>query len=463
VPTNPNGDAPLRIFISHAHADAVLVSAFKELLERIFGRTTLTIDYSSDDSPGGGIQAGTPWLDWILDKVRTADIVVVVLTPESLGRPWLMWESGAATGIALASQRSESVMPLLFRVNREDVTSPLSHLQAVQGDTDKGIERAVQAVWARLHTRPEEEQLEMLLHVAKTQYFHRLEAALRDRPQSLDEGTIQEWCQRLDELRAAGRYAEVTHIHRALLVAVGPADGETDVPLDVRLHRRLGELYLAARQGAEAVAQFELALRVFGRDVFLLHKLALAQLQADDHTQALNTLRRIEEIDSSAVLDNPEVAGLKGRLYREKWERHRDKSDLQAARDAYEAAWKHSPDSYYMAGNVGELSLALDDRRSAQDAYRKAVDTISRSGERSLWSLATLAAAAIVEGDEAEALALLGEIGSLSPSARDIESISRGLRRLQELLRLPEQTAATWLGALRGGRPSSGVPAGPSP
>jgi tetratricopeptide (TPR) repeat protein len=463
VATTSNGDGPLRIFISHAHADAALVSAFKELLERIFGRTTVAIDYSSDESPGGGIQAGTPWLEWILDKVRTADIVVVVLTPESLNRPWLMWESGAATGIALASQRSEAVMPLLFRVNREDVTSPLSHLQAVQGDTDKGVERAVQAVWTRLRTRPGEEQLEMLLQVAKAQYLERLEEALRDRPQSLDEGTIQEWCQRLDELSAAGRYAEVTHIHRALLLAVGPVDGETDVPLDVRLHRRLGELYLAARQGEAAAAQFKLALRVFGRDVFLLHKLALAQLHADDHTQALHTLRRIEEIDESAVVDNPEVAGLKGRLHREKWERHRDRADLHAARDAYEAAWRHSPDSYYMAGNVGELCLALDDRQGARDAYRRAVETISRSGERSVWSLATLAAAAIVEGEEPEALTLLGEIGSQSPSARDLESISRGLRRVQELLGLPDATAATWLGALRGGRPSSGVPAAPGP
>src|SRR5687768_9330607 len=86
VATTSDGDGPLRIFISHAHADAALVSAFKELLERIFGRTTVAVDYSSDESPGGGIQAGTPWLEWILDKVRTADIVVVVLTPESLNR-----------------------------------------------------------------------------------------------------------------------------------------------------------------------------------------------------------------------------------------------------------------------------------------------------------------------------------------------------------------------------------------
>src|SRR3712207_8441511 len=41
---------------------------------------------------------------------------------------------------------------------------------------------------------------------------------------------------------------------------------------------------------------------------------SLAQLHADDHNQALRTLQRIEEIDESAVLNNPEVAGLKGRL-----------------------------------------------------------------------------------------------------------------------------------------------------
>src|SRR5437870_1197183 len=97
----------------------------------------------------------------------------------------------------------------------------------------------------------------------------RIREALQNRPPALTEGGVQEWCERLDALRAAGRYSEVGHIHRALLLAFAPAGNDAGlVPLDLRLHRRLGELYLDARKGREAVVQFNLALKLFAKDVF---------------------------------------------------------------------------------------------------------------------------------------------------------------------------------------------------
>ena len=66
-------------------------------------------------------------------------------------------------------------------------------------------------------------------------------------------------------------------------------------------------------------------------------------------------LRRIEEIDSSAVLNNPEVAGLKGRLYREKWERHREEADLRAALAPHARAFAYDALEYYW---LAEYELA---------------------------------------------------------------------------------------------------------
>jgi tetratricopeptide (TPR) repeat protein len=445
----------VKIFVSHAHADAAVVAAFKTLLTQIFD--DVEVDYSSDLSGGGGIEAGTNWLQWVLDKVRACNLAVVVLTPESISRPWLMWESGAVNGIALALQEQRQIVPLLFRVNRENLTGPLSHLQAEQGETKQGIHRTVLAVWNLLGKRPGKEKLDLLFAAALPGYLEQIQEVLQDRPQSLDEGGVQEWCERLDALRQAGRYAEVGHVHRALLLAVGPAAEDADqVPLDVRLHRRLGELYLDSGRGHEAAIQFNLALRLFSRDVFLMHKLALAQLQAHNRGCALATLQGIEELDAAAVFENPEVAGLKGRLYREEWQATSNESDLRTARDAYQAALAHSPDSYYMAGNVGELSLALDEREAAERAYQQAVDAIRRTGERTWWSLTTLACAAIVRGNEREAMALLGEAGALGPPARDAESIRQGLRRLEAYLKVPPNVVAGWLGAFAGGGASVG-------
>ena len=248
----------------------------------------------------------------------------------------------------------------------------------------------------------------------------------------------------------------MAHVHRALLLAVGREPDEAgQVPLDVRLHRRLGELYLDSGRGAEAAVQFNLALRLFPRDVFLLHKLTLAQLPDGNRGQALSTLESIETIDATAARENPEIAGLKGRLYREEWQRSTDRDHLRTARDAYQAALEHSPDSYYMAANVGELSLALGEHDAATKAYEQATAAIRRTGERTWWSLATLASAAIVRGDDSEALALLGDAGALSPPPRDVESIRQGLTRLQQHLRLSADVSAAWLGALAGGQASS--------
>jgi tetratricopeptide (TPR) repeat protein len=446
----------VKVFVSHAHADAALAAALKTLITTVFDE--VDVDYSSDESAGGGIEIGANWLEWIIEKVGSCELAVVVVTPESLARPWLMWESGAVAGMALASGQRQQIAPLLFRVNSDSVAGPLRHLQAESGETEQGIHRLVDAIWVLLGRRPDHDRLDRRRRWPVQTYLEEVRAALQDRPQALDEGGIQEWCDRLDILRRRGMHSEVAHVHRALLLAVGrEADDADRVPLDVRLHRRLGEVYLESGRGAEAVDQFTLALRLFPRDVFLLHKLALAHLECRNRGQAIATLERIDAIDSAASRANPEVAGLKGRLHREEWQQSGDRDHLRTARDAYQAALDQAPDSYYMAANVGELSLALDEGEAAAAAYDRAVAAIRRTGERSWWSLATLASAAVVKGDQAEALQFLGEAGALNPPPRDMESIRQGLLRLQQQMGTTADVSAGWMGALVGGQASSEV------
>jgi tetratricopeptide (TPR) repeat protein len=448
----------VKVFVSHAHTDTALAAALKTLVTTVFD--DVDVDYSSDGSAGGGIGIGANWLGWITEKVSTCDLAVVVVTPESLARPWLMWESGAVAGMALASERGRRIAPLLFRVNQDSVAGPLQHLKAEPGETAQGIWRLIDAIWEMRGKQPPRERLEPRASWPVETYLDHVRNALHDRPQALDEGGVQEWCNRLDVLRRRGMHSEVVHVHRALLLAVGREAADDHVPLDVRLHRRLGEVYLESGRGEDAVVQFRLALRLFSRDIFLLHKLALGQLECRNRGEAIDTLEQIDAIDPTASRANPEVAGLKGRLHREEWDQTGDRRHLQTARDAYQAALEHTPDSYYMASNVGELSLALGEGDVAARAYEQAVEAIRRSGERSWWSLSTLASAAIVRGGEAEALQLLNETGALNPPPRDMESIRQGLLRLQKHMGLPADVAARWLGALLGGQASSDPAAG---
>jgi hypothetical protein len=102
------------------------------------------------------------------------------------------------------------------------------------------------------------------------------------------------------------------------------------------------------RAGLEAIKQFELGLRLAPKDLFLLHKLALAHLETVGVTGALEVLTSIEKLDADAANLSPEIAGLKGRSYRERWQSTRDVEDLRTARDAYSKPMEFSPDSYYL-------------------------------------------------------------------------------------------------------------------
>jgi hypothetical protein len=138
----------MRIFLSHSTADRVIAEAVKKLLENVFGSVNLQVDYSSDQEAGGGIPPGALWLPWITDHIQQSDWVYVLLTPGSMVRPWVLWESGAAAGVALGSGRGGVVIPVTFGVPDARVPSPLSAAQLVRGDSAEagGITRLLQNV-----------------------------------------------------------------------------------------------------------------------------------------------------------------------------------------------------------------------------------------------------------------------------------------------------------------------------
>jgi hypothetical protein len=139
---------PLRVFISHAHDDKRLAAALESLISGVFqaGATkTVLVEYSSDSAPGGGITPGASWLDWILTVVSDADVCVVILTSDSVSAPWLTWEAGAVTGVAMARASvsgrggKATVVPLLFGIRAEDIPEPLRTQQAVSGEQSEGV------------------------------------------------------------------------------------------------------------------------------------------------------------------------------------------------------------------------------------------------------------------------------------------------------------------------------------
>jgi tetratricopeptide (TPR) repeat protein len=440
----------VKVFISHSHSDKPAADALQALILDVFTAKYVTVSYSSDRKAGGGITAGDDWLDWILTEVRESAVCIVMLTSESIGKPWLMWEAGAVSGVALANENTTPIVPLLFRISNEQVPGPLRSKQAEYGTSEDGIQRVLQMLHQKVG-EPPERFLNLAIRDAMPRYLKAVDEALRARPMALSEAAVQEWSERLDELRRQNRSAEVRAVHRAMLRVFLPAEQKDPAPLDIRLHRRLGDMYLAARDGANAAIEFELALRLTPNDPFLQHRRTLAELDAGNAGRAGALLAEAEAADPTLITWNPEFAGLKGRIFRDEWKRTGSLDALRKARDAYWQVMEKQPDSYYMADNVGQLSLALGEPAQARQAFERAVAIIERLKERSVWSLATLATASFGLEKMEAGLAYLQQIRGLqpAPTARELQSIEEGLSRMRDTLTIEKSAYDAWVAALR--------------
>ena len=80
-----------RVFISHAATDGPVATRIaEESRTRLPGMETFVT------SRAGDIKSGSDWFETVKAELRKADAYVVLLTPNSYERPWVIFETGAA-------------------------------------------------------------------------------------------------------------------------------------------------------------------------------------------------------------------------------------------------------------------------------------------------------------------------------------------------------------------------------
>src|SRR5439155_1945408 len=123
------------IFVSHTHADAEIADALSGAVKQLFGDQVVT-HYSTNKELEAGIKPGEDWFRWIVERVAKSDIAVILLTPPSAQKPWILWEAGAVIGAGLASPGAErrKVRPLIFKLSASQIPTPFAGIQAVDGD-----------------------------------------------------------------------------------------------------------------------------------------------------------------------------------------------------------------------------------------------------------------------------------------------------------------------------------------
>jgi hypothetical protein len=105
-----------RVFLSHADADAPLAHLLRDEMRRC--QPDLEVFISSQP---GAIPTGTEWLGEVKRQLKSADAYVVLLTPASIQRLWIWFESGAA----FASENKHVIGLCAPGMRKDNVPSPL--------------------------------------------------------------------------------------------------------------------------------------------------------------------------------------------------------------------------------------------------------------------------------------------------------------------------------------------------
>src|SRR5438128_7301388 len=92
-----------QVFVSHATSDKWLATTFCEKIEAA-GASTFRDDRD--------INGGDDIPEAIRDHIKRSRELVVLLTPDSVDRPWVLLEVGAAWGL----RRDYRIVPVLYQV-----------------------------------------------------------------------------------------------------------------------------------------------------------------------------------------------------------------------------------------------------------------------------------------------------------------------------------------------------------
>jgi hypothetical protein len=140
------------VFISHDTRDADLAEAFDHLLTDASGGVIQTFR-SSDQTGRAGIDYGEDWFTKITRTLADASDVVALLTPNSVDRPWILFEAGFAVG-----QRGTKVFGIALGVPFAKATSgPFARFQNCEAKETSLTTVVLELIRRNPSARPREE------------------------------------------------------------------------------------------------------------------------------------------------------------------------------------------------------------------------------------------------------------------------------------------------------------------
>lgn len=221
--TAPLGGASVRplVFISHDSRDAELAEAFTNLLTDASGGTLKSFR-SSDRKGTSGIEFGAEWYKTIMDNINSATDVVALLTPNSINRPWILYEVGVAKGTL-----NTTALGLALGVPLDKASSgPFAQFQNSADDEDSLTKLVLQLIRRIPDASPREEAVRRQVQAFRQSIEKFAKQASKPTHGSND---------RVDETVVAKLFEEVKVLFRDL---PGQVEGKLQANLQPRRPRR---------------------------------------------------------------------------------------------------------------------------------------------------------------------------------------------------------------------------------
>lgn len=130
-----NNKIPL--FISHLHADKELVDLIHKLIDEVFSEV-----FDIFNTSGKPPEAGRKWHDAIRDNLDKANVVLVILTPRSVKRDWVIFEAGAAW--LSAEKQEKKLIPCFYEI--DEIPSVVAPFQGVSLTARDGISELIESL-----------------------------------------------------------------------------------------------------------------------------------------------------------------------------------------------------------------------------------------------------------------------------------------------------------------------------
>jgi hypothetical protein len=125
------------VFMSFIHEEESTATATRSFLKEILGDSIDTFQSSDQNA----IYAGEDWMARIFAELKDAKVLLSMLSPTSIARPWINFEAGAAW------TRDAKVIPICFGgLKIANLPKPYSSLQGIEIDTRDGAHYMVSSI-----------------------------------------------------------------------------------------------------------------------------------------------------------------------------------------------------------------------------------------------------------------------------------------------------------------------------